>query len=180
MKSPTDHIYPVWTYGSDWPKGGEIDIIEGANTAHNNLISAHTSEGCTQHGSLGGQYSGFQRNTDCYVGDYNIGCGFDPPISAYGTYGDGFNAQDGGVYAMLWDDEYIKIWHFARGLIPADIEAREPEPEGWGLPYAIFGGSGCDVDRFFNNMRLVINIVSSCPPFPPLLFPRLVGEKGLD
>lgn len=29
-------------YGPNWPYGGEIDIIEGANMAYENLISAHT------------------------------------------------------------------------------------------------------------------------------------------
>lgn len=29
-------------YGPDWPNNGEIDIIEGANRATRNLISAHT------------------------------------------------------------------------------------------------------------------------------------------
>jgi hypothetical protein len=29
-------------YGPDWPSGGEIDIIEGANIVYSNLMSAHT------------------------------------------------------------------------------------------------------------------------------------------
>lgn len=160
----------VWSYGSDWPNGGEVDIIEGANTAHNNLISAHTSEGCVQDESLSGLFAGYQRNTDCYVGDHNVGCGFDPPSQAYGTYGDSFNAQSGGVYAMKWDEEHIKIWHFARGQIPTDIESRAPQPEGWGIPHAVFGGRECDVGQHFNNMRLVINIVS------PISSQRIYGD----
>lgn len=76
------------------------------------------------------------------------------------AYGDGFNAANGGVYAMEWDDEYIKIWHFARGNIPRDIHRKEPDPNGWGLPDAVFGGRSCDVDNFFKDMSLVINIVS--------------------
>jgi hypothetical protein len=104
--------------------------------------------------------SGYVRSSDCFVGDYNIGCGYDPPSSAYSTYGDSFNGVGGGVYAMLWDREYIKVWHFSRDLIPADIEDKEPKPDGWGMPLAVFGGSSCDVDEYFNSMRLVLNIVS--------------------
>ena len=32
----------VWMYGPNWPNSGEIDIIEGANTATKNLMSGHT------------------------------------------------------------------------------------------------------------------------------------------
>lgn len=32
----------VWMYGPNWPNSGEIDIIEGANQAYQNLISGHT------------------------------------------------------------------------------------------------------------------------------------------
>jgi len=32
----------VWMYGPDWPNNGEVDIIEGANTALTNIMSAHT------------------------------------------------------------------------------------------------------------------------------------------
>lgn len=37
---------PVWAFNekdsASYPAGGEVDIIEGANTAERNLISAHT------------------------------------------------------------------------------------------------------------------------------------------
>lgn len=29
-------------YGPNWPDNGEVDIIEGANTALKNLMSGHT------------------------------------------------------------------------------------------------------------------------------------------
>jgi hypothetical protein len=29
-------------YGPDWPNNGEVDILEGGNTALKNLMSAHT------------------------------------------------------------------------------------------------------------------------------------------
>ena len=146
-------------YGDEWPQGGEVDIIEGANTAHRNLISAHTAEGCSQDESLEGMSSGNQRNTECFIGDQNIGCGFDPPTTSANTYGDGFNAANGGVYAVQWDNEYVRVWHFVRDQIPGDIRSKTPNPESWGLPQAVFGGSSCDVDSYFKNMRLVINTV---------------------
>lgn len=151
----------VWSYGDNWPYDGEIDIIEGVNMAHNNIISAHTADGCTQDSSINGLYSGQQLNTQCAVGTDNIGCGFNPSSDDVSSYGDGFNAAHGGVYAMEWNEEQIRIWNFARGSIPRDIENKEPDPESWGQPVAIFGGSSCDVDTYFKNMRLVLNIVST-------------------
>lgn len=129
--------------------------------AHNNIISAHTADGCTQDSSIDGLYIGQQLNTQCAVGTENIGCGFNPSPDDVSSYGDGFNAAHGGVYAMEWNEEHIRIWHFARGSIPGDIENKEPDPESWGQPVAIFGGSSCDVDTYFKNMRLVLNIVST-------------------
>jgi hypothetical protein len=164
MTPKLTHISAVWTYGSDWPNGGELDIIEGANTAYSNLISAHTADGCAQEAlspaQQRGLFSGKQRNLDCAVGLDNIGCGYDPPAEDGSSYGDGFNAAGGGVYAMQWDAEHIRVWHFPRGGIPADIEAGEPQPESWGLPQAVFGGPSCEVDDYFKDMSLVINIVS--------------------
>lgn len=99
----------------------------------------------------------------------NIGCGFSPPASDTSSYGDGFNAVNGGVYAMQWDSAHIKIWHFARDEIPRDVQRKRPDPRGWKQPQAVFGGSSCDVRSFFKDMSLVINIVSHDYDFRDLL-----------
>ncbi|KAM0249219.1 hypothetical protein ACHAQJ_009125 [Trichoderma viride] len=161
LHMPPSHcgLWPAfWTYGDNWPYDGEVDIIEGVNTAHSNIISAHTADGCTQDASINGLFSGEQLNTQCAVGTANIGCGFNPSAEDVSSYGDGFNAAHGGVYAMEWDPENIRIWHFPRGSIPDDIENKKPDPDTWGQPMAIFGGPSCDVDKYFKNMRLVLNI----------------------
>jgi hypothetical protein len=153
-------------YGPDWPSDGELDIIEGVNTAYNNIISGHTADGCVQDSSINGQYTGDMQTMQCAVGSENIGCGFTPPASDTSSYGDGFNAVGGGVYAVQWDSQHLKVWHFPRGAIPVDIADKQPDPDGWGPPEAIFGGSSCDVDSFWKNMKLVINIVSRSYLFP--------------
>ncbi|KAL7789063.1 glycoside hydrolase family 16 protein [Trichoderma ceciliae] len=161
LHMPPSHcgLWPAfWTYGDNWPFDGEVDIIEGVNTAHTNIMSAHTADGCTQSPSIDGLYSGEQLSTQCAVGSDNIGCGFNPSSEDVSSYGDGFNAAHGGVYAMEWDPVHIRIWHFSRGSIPKDIENKKPDPDKWGQPVAIFGGESCDVDRYFKNMRLVLNI----------------------
>ncbi|KKO99151.1 hypothetical protein THAR02_08742 [Trichoderma harzianum] len=161
LHMPPSHcgLWPAfWTYGDNWPYDGEIDIIEGVNTAHTNIISAHTADGCSQGNDILGLFSGEQINTECEVGTDNIGCGFHPSPDDTSSYGDGFNAAHGGVYAMQWDNVHIRIWHFPRGSIPRDIEAKKPNPDTWGQPIAIFGGSQCNVDNYFKHMRIVLNI----------------------
>lgn len=40
-------VWPAfWLLGPDWPNNGEIDIIEGINSAVDNTFVAHTSQGC--------------------------------------------------------------------------------------------------------------------------------------
>lgn len=153
----TSHL--VWLYGDNWPAGGEIDIIEGVNTAHQNSIAAHTTNGCTLASASEEVFTGEKQRTDCATGNENIGCGFGSPANATTAYGDGFNAINGGVYAVDWNHKHIKVWHFERGKIPKDIEDKTPDPTKWKAPVAVFGGSSCDVDSFFKDMRLVINTV---------------------
>ncbi|KAG6026895.1 hypothetical protein E4U19_002351 [Claviceps sp. Clav32 group G5] len=152
-------LWPAfWSYGPEWPNDGEIDLIEGANDQHRNILSAHTSAGCTLSKNLKSKALTPPRTANCDIGTLNVGCTYDAPANDTTSYGDGFNAAGGGVYAMEWDSEYIKIWHFARSQIPRDIKTKKPDPKTWGLPDAIFGGDSCDVDKHFKDMSLVINI----------------------
>ncbi|EGX94761.1 GPI anchored endo-1,3(4)-beta-glucanase [Cordyceps militaris CM01] len=152
-------VWPAfWAYGPNWPASGEIDIIEGANTAHRNIISAHTTSGCQLGADVLAMASGVAQDTNCDVGTQNIGCGYVPPAADTSSYGDTFNAVGGGVYAMQWDDDFIKVWHFDRAAAPADIAAKRPDPAGWGKPQAVYGGQSCDVQSHFRDMSIVLNI----------------------
>ncbi|OAA80912.1 GPI anchored endo-1,3(4)-beta-glucanase [Akanthomyces lecanii RCEF 1005] len=152
-------VWPAfWAYGTNWPAGGEIDIIEGANTAHRNIISAHTTPGCQLGPDVLSMASGAAQSTNCDVGTQNIGCGYVPAAGDTSSYGDTFNAVGGGIYAMQWDDEYIKVWHFDRASAPADIAAKKPKPDTWGKPQAVYGGKSCDVKSHFRDMSIVLNI----------------------
>ncbi|KAI1491874.1 glycoside hydrolase family 16 protein [Biscogniauxia mediterranea] len=140
-----------------WPTGGELDIIEGANTAERNLFSAHTTDGCE---APSDGFTGEQGETDCSPDLNNIGCNYLSPTTDTTSYGDAFNAEGGGVYALEWTSDDLKIWHFPRSAIPEDIALApltSPDPSTWGLPQARFGGSSCDPDTYFFNMSLVIN-----------------------
>ncbi|TVY49978.1 putative endo-1,3(4)-beta-glucanase [Lachnellula cervina] len=90
-----------WSFGPNWPHSGEIDVIEGVNSNHDNLMSLHTSSGCTVAGS--GQ-SGTLQSNNC-DGDLNGNAGCGSTASADSSYGATFNAGSGGVYATEWTEQ---------------------------------------------------------------------------
>jgi hypothetical protein len=61
----------------------------------------------------------------------NAGCG--GYCAQSDSYGAGFNAAGGGVYAMDWRSDSIRIWHFTRANIPQDIKSGTPNPDGWSM-----------------------------------------------
>ncbi|KAI1415769.1 glycoside hydrolase family 16 protein [Hypoxylon sp. FL1857] len=164
MPASTCGTWPAfWAFnnqddGANWPAGGEIEIIEGANTAERNLFSTHTTEGC--HAPRDG-FIGQQGRKDCSPDPENIGCNYATPASDTTSYGDAFNAEGGGVYALKWDSQDLKLWHFPRSTIPDNIiygHVVGPDPSSWGPPQAVFGGSSCSPDTYFYNLSLVLNI----------------------
>ncbi|KAE8449223.1 hypothetical protein EG329_008390 [Mollisiaceae sp. DMI_Dod_QoI] len=151
-------VWPsLWTFGSNWPTNGEIDIIEGVNDATTNTITLHTSSGCTMT-STGSLSSSNLTGTNCNAGNGNDGCGFDT-TSTQG-YGSGFNAIGGGVYAMEWTSSSIKIWNFPRSAIPADITSGSPDPSTWSTPVSAFSSGangGCNIDSHFSGHNIVFD-----------------------
>lgn len=93
-----------WTVGANWPYGGEIDIIEGTNTAEYNKYTLHTGPGCEMTTSPNVPMAGtlVQESCDAFY-NQNTGCGITDPNKK--SYGQGFNKIGGGVFATLWDDD---------------------------------------------------------------------------
>ena len=116
-------------------------------------MTMHTSDGC----SLAGN--------SCLA---NEGCSIDS--SGSNSYGDGFNANNGGTYVMEWTSDHLKIWFFARGAEPGDVSGDSPDPSGWVTPAAAFnGGDGCDIDSHFMHQNIIFDTTfcgkqSSQPP----------------
>lgn len=92
-------------------------------------------------------------NCDVSSGD-NTGCQIKAKDS--NTYGDGFNANGGGVYATEWTGSFINIHFFPRGSIPPDVESGSPNPSSWGPPVARFS-QGCDIKSSFTNQQIVFD-----------------------
>lgn len=151
------HQNRFWTLGPNWPKGGEIDILEGVNEFTNNGMTLHTSPGC-KIGSDTTQFSGSVTTGNCDVEAKdqlkNAGCSIEHPSTK--SYGAGLNQNGGGVYAMQWNSDAISVYFFPRGSVPADVLGDSPNPRAWGKPAAKFAGA-CDIDEMFAEQQIIID-----------------------
>lgn len=86
-----------WTCtDGDWPAGGEIDIVEGANDqGPRNLASLHTLYGCHVPGGQRSDQFGFTSQSDCA---YQPGCS--STFFANSSFGPSFNQNGGGYFAV--------------------------------------------------------------------------------
>ncbi|KAH7105249.1 glycoside hydrolase family 16 protein [Auriculariales sp. MPI-PUGE-AT-0066] len=153
-----------WLVGPNWPNGGEIDIIEGANDIMPNLMTIHTTPGCTMDGMTNRTQTGKIKAQDCNAyANGNVGCG------VYGTKGNDFgpklNAGNGGYFAFQRSDTEVKVWFWKRYSANIPKEIIDPyrtvvNPSTWGVPDAHFGSSS--TCQNFNSMlarqTLVINL----------------------
>ncbi|KAK7438036.1 hypothetical protein VKT23_018204 [Stygiomarasmius scandens] len=150
-----------WSYGqTDYPNSGELDIIESVNRLSSNFLtfwragSAQCTFPDSSHGSATGSITD---ESKCTTGTTEqINCAFED--GSGNGWGEGFNNAGGGVYAHLINAEGIKIWHFSRASIPADITSKNPNPSSWGAPVAQWGSDSCDVLERIVDQTLTINI----------------------
>ncbi|RDB23664.1 putative glycosidase C21B10.07 [Hypsizygus marmoreus] len=149
-------VWPAyWSVGPGWPDGGEIDKLEGVHEQPTNQYTLHSGPGCTL-STENVQVTGRMDNQQCATiqGD-STGCSF--VDSDTRTYGKGFNLVAGGIFAHLWDSIGIKMWHFARTEIPADIVAQTPDPSTWPAPVAYWSASSCDMASHFYEHSLILD-----------------------
>lgn len=143
-----------WSTNENWPRDGEIDIIENVHASLSNQVSWHTLPGCNLVTS--GNYTGTALNTICdsnYMS--NTGCNIvDPSVASFGPV---FNEKGGGVFAMKWDDKSIDVWFFYRAAIPDNIIQGLPDPTTWPTPSASLSSQGCPIDQFFRNHMFIFD-----------------------
>ncbi|GAA5999216.1 hypothetical protein JCM5350_003384 [Sporobolomyces pararoseus] len=151
-------VWPAFwlvTSEGNWPYGGEIDIIEGVHDSVQNQATLHTAPGCTLSTPM--QASGTILETTCNAFEnFNVGCGVQDQSKS--SYGSGWNAAGGGVYATTFDETGVSVWNFLRDEIPSDITAGKPDPSNWGTPSARWDSSTCDMQKFFGPQSIVFDI----------------------
>lgn len=139
-----------WSVGKNWPADGEIDIIEGVNLQDHNEIVMHTAGTCSIKDE---GMSGSVNATGCGEDLGTVGCVIEGHKGSYGT---SFNKQGGGVYAMEWTEQYLKIWFFPRDSIPSSITNGDPDVSKFGTPMALVE-EGCDVANSFKAQSFIFD-----------------------
>lgn len=139
----------------NWPKHGEVDIMESTNQATDgNQMTLHTTDGCSMDVRRK-QVGDAQRTTCDHSKNQNAGCGVKAEPDSLGG---SFNKVGGGVMAVEWRGEGIRMWQFGRGDIPSDIKGKKPDPSTWGTALADFPSTSCDIGSHFRNNSIVVNI----------------------
>ena len=100
---------------------------------------------------------------------------------AVAQFGENFNNNGGGVYALQWTDDALNAWFFPRGSVPSDVSAtsNSPDPSGWGLPMASYPASSCNFGEFFSAQTIILNI-NICGSFGLSAFSATCSGSCLD
>jgi hypothetical protein len=102
-------------------------------------------------------FAGTVMNTICMSSpSSDTGCAFLDTSNS--SFGQGFANASGGAFALLWDNDGFKIWHFERQSIPHDVYSGDPNPDSWSPPNAFLSADNCDVDSFFSPQSLIFDI----------------------
>jgi hypothetical protein len=151
-------VWPAWwSWGPDWPAGGEIDTFEGVNQVTMNQMALHTEPGCTQVSP--NQTSTLVNSTDCsYAANANQGCIVQTPTTA--SYGAGFASAGGGVFITEFAETGISIWFFSRPQVPSVLSSNSStvDTSNFGTPVANWPTGGCNIDEFFAAQYLIFDI----------------------
>ncbi|GIK03045.1 hypothetical protein Aspvir_007111 [Aspergillus viridinutans] len=140
----------------NWPLHGEIDVLETTNRAtEGNVVTLHTDKGCSVKGRR--KQLGSAQYSTCDDAHGNAGCAVQGRPA---TYGEEFNENGGGVYAVELREAGIRVWAFLRDSIPDDISntERRPDPSSWGTALADFPSTHCDIPSHFSNQSIIVNI----------------------
>ncbi|KAI0342297.1 hypothetical protein BDW22DRAFT_1330594 [Trametopsis cervina] len=150
-------VWPAfWTKGTLWPNDGEIDIIESINLHPNNQMALHTTQGCFKDNSV--PQTGINSGADCGTGSGCVVRQTEP-----NSYGSGFAAAGGGVWATQFDVSGIYMWFWSRPNIPASLSNANSTSSiditQWGTPSASFPANPqCNLTQFFTPQQIVIDI----------------------
>ncbi|KAH8883551.1 hypothetical protein GQ53DRAFT_786731 [Thozetella sp. PMI_491] len=149
----------LWTFNFEEEPYGEIDIIEGTNHQTTNSVSLHTCGKCSFSSNTTRMRTDcdMHADQDCEHGTNANGCGVRGRAN---SFGDAFNLAGGGVYALLLESSFIRVWHWQNGSVPSDVQSGRPDPSKWNVPTADFDSAngGCEVAQHFRNQTIVIDI----------------------
>lgn len=171
----------IWeTNESNWPNGGEVDIIEGVNDQSPNAMTLHTGSGCSMPSSR--TQTGTSTQLDCNAAvNGNAGCGVKAPTT--NSYGPSFNSNGGGWYAMERNNNAINVWFWPRNAanVPSDVRngASSVNTGNWGTPTANFPNTQCDIASHFSPNNIIINL-TFCGDWAGAVYPGSCPSSCVD
>lgn len=147
----------LWlTDGYNWPKNGEIDVLETTNEgSHGNEVTLHTTKGCSMKDVKRKQTGQILSKKCDDTNDGNAGCGV---LGNTSTYGEAMNNNGGGMYALEVRQEGIRTWYFSRDSVPNDTSLVDPNTSLWGTALADFPSTECNIGAHFKNQSIIANI----------------------
>lgn len=123
-----------------------------------NQAAVHTDVGCTIPGDARAlNISGTlvaQTNCAAYATG-NQGCGM--RADSLKSFGAPFNANGGGVYAMVWDTTGVAVYFWEPGAEPKDLVQGTPVPAMWDPPMARWPAASCDPFKFFKGHSVIFD-----------------------
>ncbi|KAI0386622.1 glycoside hydrolase family 16 protein [Hypomontagnella monticulosa] len=157
LPKPVCGSWPAfWFFGEPWPTKGEIDIYENWNDLTFNRHTAHVDApkvvgDCSL---VKDDMTATIDSPNCY--DFADGQANYQGCSA-SEYSSTFGSPLGGIFAMEWTDDFLKIWDWPRLLAPADVLKGKPEPSTlWGKPSYVI--QKCNINKAFKDMKMVLNV----------------------
>lgn len=150
---------------TNWPGGGEIDILENANDQYPyNLASLHVADkNCKISKSNNEQHSTVVFDS-CYAHNKEqSGCRVAMKGTDTVTWGDKLNKMGGGIVAMERNfnkgGKGIRMWFWdSKSDVPDDVKniGDSVNPDKWGDPISVFDVMSCKDS--FDQHSIVLNI----------------------
>ncbi|KAI8963690.1 glycoside hydrolase family 16 protein [Daldinia sp. FL1419] len=157
LPKPVCGSWPAfWLFGDPWPTKGEIDLYENWNDLTFNRHTSHVDNpavvgDCTL---VASDMTAKIDSPNCF--DFADGQANFQGCSA-SEFSSTFGSATGGIFALEWTDEFLKIWDWPRTDAPKDVLSGQPAPSSaWGQPSYMI--SKCNVDKAFKEMKMVLNV----------------------
>ncbi|KAB5591504.1 glycosidase C21B10,07 [Ceratobasidium theobromae] len=148
------------TQHKDWPKNGEIDILEGVHDQPPNQSALHTVDGCTVASNR--TMTGTAGSDNCsWLSNYNQGCTVE--WDRQDSYGPGLNTIGGGWFVTERTNSRISIWFWGRKdkNVPRSVKNGDKYicTKEFGTPVAVWESSNtCDFNSVFGPENIIINL----------------------
>ncbi|EGX95212.1 GPI anchored endo-1,3(4)-beta-glucanase, putative [Cordyceps militaris CM01] len=170
-----------WTVGTgEWPTAGEIDLYEGWHLAPANKVALHVGPSSaigkcvldqssqTAQVLTGNCDNSFQDGVHQFL---NQGCQSEEIQN--GIWG----SSQGGIQALEWTSDFIKVYTWPIGAAPSNIGADKPDTSSWGTPSVQLKKPSCDTETAFSDQKLLFTLpFCGNPPGNPQFWSALAAD----